>query len=60
MKRGRLERIVRHVLLAAPLPLTRYAVIVAIHLSVGAVLDEELSLLTGSHVGTVRTAIALE
>ena len=59
-KRGRLERIVRHVPLTAPLLLTRNAVIVAIHLSVGAVFDEELGLVTRSHLSTVSAAIALE
>jgi len=60
VKWHRLERVVRHVPLAAPLPLTRYTVIVPIHLSVGAVFDEELGLVTRSHLRTVSAAIALE
>ena len=41
-KRGRLERIVRHVPLTAPLLLTRNAVIVAIHFCVRTVSEEKL------------------
>ena len=48
------------VLVDAPLSLTRDAIVVAVHLGIGTVLNDVGGLRAGGHLGAMRTAVALE